>query len=144
MSLLEDHASAFLTRIAFGGSPTLTVYDGKVPDPTPDPEASPYVVVRFVFYTQGAAIAPDKVNLIGSDRPLRAEAYTYAVAGGEAASRVIASAVYARLEGFTPTISGRTCFPIRHEDSAPREGSEVTGSYVGTTAHVYQLTSVPV
>lgn len=143
MSLFKDHADVFLARVATGASPTLTVYDGKVPDPTPNPSSNPYVVVRFVFYTQTAEQAPSIVALNNDAWPLQTDAYTYSVGGSEAASRAVASQVYSRLVGYTPTLSGRTCFSIRHVDSAPRDPDETTGVAVGTTAHIYRLVTDP-
>jgi hypothetical protein len=133
------HADAVLGLLAQAppATPALVVYDGETPA-NPDQLATEYVLV-YLYTTR-----PDGTALTGdSDRALT-RAICHCVGGNAIAARAIAGRVAAALLDVVPTITGRTCWPIRDDGSAqPPRRDQSTGPTVMDQVVVYKLESVP-
>lgn len=137
MAAHQAHANALLALIrAAAGSPALVVYpdiSGNVPSGATPPYARVYVVVQSVGddglrETSGRVIARAVVHSVGAN---------------DIAARAVAGRVSDALLDVTPTIAGRLCFPIRHEDNVPPQRDESTGVVVIDQVDIYRLESVP-
>lgn len=135
----DAHAAVVLARLRSSGSPALTVHDGKVPGSP----ALPYVLVYFTLITPAAELAPDKVALTFDSDVLDLQVYCHEVGSTAASPRALATRVRAALLNWTPTVSGRACFPVRHVDSYQPQRDESTGVAVFSHVDVYQLVTVP-
>lgn len=136
----EAHASAILDRLR-SGVPALTVHDGKVPAGTS--AAATYVVVYFTVVTPTAELAPDKVDLSMDSDVIDLRAYCHSVSGTAAGARIVAGRVRGRLLNWTPTVTGRECFPMRHYDNFQVDRDEQSGADVYDVVDVYRLVTVP-
>lgn len=129
----DPHAVAILDRLR--GDTSLTVYDGEAPeDPT---ESLPDVYV--VVYFSGLPKVGDDLTMGSTERLVRI--YTHSVGGDAESMRAVAGKVEARLLDFIPTVSGRVCWPIRHESSVPPQRNESTGLLVQSQADTWVLKS---
>lgn len=136
----KEHADVFLERLAAApDSPSLVVHDGKVPDKA----RPPYALVRFRFVTPEGTVEPDKVALEEGSRVVNLRAFVYSVAATAAGARAVADRVEGALLNVEPTITGRVCFPIRHEDGQDAELDESTGADVFAAVDVYRLVTLP-
>lgn len=141
---IQDHADAFLTLLAAAiGSPSLAVYDGRVPD-GPEPA---YALVYFFIQTPDGLAAPDAVPLTMDSDVIDARAYVHCVGAdpqGERAARAVAGRVRSTVLNKRLTISGREVAPIRWIDGQPPQRfEEVPGSPVFDLVDVYGFRSVP-
>lgn len=134
-------ADAFLTRARAAPGPALAVHDGAVPN-SPTAPKPPYAVVHFRFITPDGERAPDLVDIEDSAQPVEMRAYVHAAGGNAAAAREVADRVYGQVFGWTPTISGLECWPVRHDDSQPPDRDETNGLVI-VALDVYRLQSVP-
>jgi hypothetical protein len=118
----EQHAQAGLALLyaAPGLGPT-RVFEGKVPDPMPDP---PYVVVYIqVDWTlDGIATALDATQVT-----VTTMFNCHCVGLTAAAARATAMLVRSALLNVRPVIAGRNCGPIKHGDTFPPQRDESTG-----------------
>jgi len=132
--MIQAHADAILGLLR--ADPDLTVYDGHVPDGG----ELPYVLVYI------ADSDPQQANshslTVESTRHVT-WAYCHCVGANAIAARAVAQRVRAALLDVTPTIPGRTCWPIRREEGQPAERDESTGQVVVDLVDVYRLESVP-
>lgn len=146
VGITQAHATAVLALLAAAPPlppfEPLTVYDGEVPDPPTGP-ADLYCLVYMTLTTpMGTALTN------ASDRGIL-QIITHSVSGnaatdGSAASaRVVAQRVRAALLDVVPTISARTCFPIRQTDSPPVRRDETAGPKVYDQIDVWRLETVP-
>lgn len=141
---IQDHADAFLAKLAAAsGSPSLAVYDGRVPD-GPEPA---YALVYFYIETPDGLAAPGAVNLTFDSDVIDSRAYVHCVGAdpqGARAARGVAGRVRSALLNATLTISGRSCFPIRWlEGQPPQRNEDVPGGPVFDQVDVYGWRSVP-
>lgn len=135
---VKEHAAAMLALAAGPGpgSP-LTVLDGA----NPDSVLPPYVLVYFVDLDPEDA---DSRSMESSpDGRLVVRGYFHLVGETAEATRALGDKLRSRLLGVTPTITGRSCFPIRREDSTPPQRDESTGRLVMDRVDVYRLASEP-
>jgi hypothetical protein len=137
---LQAHAQAVLTLLdADNTAPALVVLDGTVPvGQTP-----PYVLCYFMLGTPSADLEPDKADLTYDATAVQVRAYCHSVAGNAAASRAVATRVRNALLNVVPTVSGRSCFPIRWQDGQPQQRDESTGTVVFDQVDIYGFMSVP-
>jgi hypothetical protein len=141
---IQDHADAFLALARTAtGSPSLTVYDGVVPDSP----AAAFALVYFYIETPDGLMAPDAVPLTLDSEVIDARAYVHCV-GGEPEAPRAARAVSGRVRNAVLNrrlvIAGRECFPIRlMESSPPRRNEEIPGRVVFDQTDVYGWRSVP-
>lgn len=135
--IAKAHAEAMLAlaRAAPGNTPLL-VLDGYVPNGT----VPPYALAYFVDADPEDA---DSRSLEDTPGRFVLTAYWHLVAEDAAATRALADRLRAALLGVTPTIPGRSCFPIRREESNPPERDESTGTLVMDRVDVYRLASEP-
>ena len=141
MSLEQDHANAYLTLLRTSGSPVLTVYDGVVPDPTPDARTDPYVLAYFPpleFLPEASGNALD-----GLARSAVARCILHCVGGSAAGARILAARSRIALLNVRPTIATRTCALIRQEATVPPTRSEVAGTLVMDAIVTYRLRTDP-
>lgn len=134
--MIDEHAAAFLALLdADNAPPPLNVHDGKVPDGT-DPRVSPYVLVYF--------------DSNDPEDDFEARPYTFtltatchSVGGNAQAARMVADRVRTAAYNVTPTVSGRSCYPIEREPGMPPQRDESTGSLVMDQIDTYVLQSIP-
>lgn len=143
MSDLLDkaHADAFLGLLHTALDPVpIAVYDGKVPDPLPDIQASPYVVVYFDpgWPVDGAANALD-----GNAVTYVLRGYCHCVAASMAGVRAVTGQVRAALLNVRPTVTGRTCWPIGWYDGQPANPDESLGHLAVNKVDIYELKTGP-
>ena len=70
-------------------------------------------------------------------------AIVHYVGGNAEACRLLADRGWSALLGVTPTITGRTCGPIRLVDSQPPRRDESTGLLIVDQVDVYEYVSLP-
>lgn len=119
----------------------LTLYDGGVPSPTPQP---PYVVV----YTTIDRPSDDPDNAVdGKTRVWVARWICHCVGGGlganpaqaAQAARAVAQRVRTQLLDVRPVIAGLSPGLIRWEQSTPPQRDETTGVPVMDAVEIYRL-----
>ena len=103
------HVAAVVARIAGTGSQALAVYDSRLPtSPT-----YPYVIV----YADGGTKSSDRE---ADERIQHAQGWQTTTVGVSAAQcRAALDRVHARLENWTPAVSGWTASKVEHESSQP-------------------------
>jgi hypothetical protein len=134
--VIDEHAAVVLALLdADNAAPPLNVHDGKVPDGT-DPSVSPYVLVYF------DSNDPDSdFNAVPYTFTLTATCHC--VGGSAKAARMVADRVRVALVGMTPTVAGRSCYPITREPGLPPQRDESTGVLVMDQIDLYTLSSIP-
>jgi hypothetical protein len=133
--LEEAHAQVGL--VALDANPNLTVFDGRVPDPTPTP---PYVLVytEVVWPREGLG-----VSLNGSQVGVTTTYVCHCVGGTAAGARAVAGQVRSTLLNFRPTIAGRDCGPVKCDDVLAPTRDETTGKLVMDQVATFSYLSVP-
>jgi hypothetical protein len=137
VSTVEDHVAVGLALLT--ADPNLTVYDGIVDKATPNA----YVVVYTFRQRPDGLTAPDKVPLTGTSIAVDMRMYCHCVGATAAAARLVQGRVEAALLDRTPSVAGRSCFPIRLIDGQQAGRNEETGTPVFDIVDVYGWTSVP-
>lgn len=135
---VQDHFGAFKTLLeAATGSPSLVVYDGKVPDGA----VPPYALVYFYIETPDGTLAPGWLSLTLQSVAINARAYVHAVGGDPEparAARAVAGRARAAVLDRTLTVSGWSCNPIRWlEGVPPQRNEDLPGSAVFDQVDVY-------
>lgn len=139
-NVLQDHYRWVLARLdADDVAPALVVLHGKVPTG----QVKPYVLVYFRLVTPSGEQEPDKVGFENVSDVINTTAYCHSVGGSPDAALSVAARVRAALLGVIPTIAGRVCFPIHHDDSVPADRDETTGADVYDQIDVYSFASMP-
>lgn len=130
----ELHAQVGLAALGANTS-LLHVYDGKVADPTPDP---PYVLVytRVAWPRDGIGTALDT-----QQRTVTCTYTCHCVGLTADAARVVAMQVRATLLNLKPSITGRSCSPIKQDESLDPRRDETTGRLVMSVVSIYSFTS---
>lgn len=137
---IQAHVNAVLALLdADNTAPPLVVLDGVVTAGI----APPYVLVYVTVGTPDGEMTPDKVSLTLDSDVIDLRAYCHCVGGNAAASRAVATRVRTALLNITPTVTGRSCFPIRWREGQPPQRDETTGTTVMDLVDVYGFTSVP-
>ena len=119
------------------GPPALVVYpntEGLVPtNPAP-----PYIRVYFSLERP-----PDAAGnaLKGTSTTWTARFYIHCVGANEYSTIATAMRVNRALMDVRPTVTGRTCGPIRLEASSPPHRDETTGTLVQDRTDVYRMIS---
>ena len=114
MSLEEDHAQAYLSLLA-GNANLLHVFDGAVPNPTPEP---PYVLAYIPAIGRPYGTNGLGNGLDSASKTVTCRATLKCVGLSATAARVVAMQVRTALLDKVPVIAGRICGPI-HEDNEP-------------------------
>lgn len=137
MTDLLDQAMADAGLNLLRADPSLTVYDGNVPDPLPDINTSPYVLV----YTSIEWPADDPNNALdGVTGRAVVRWLCHCVGGNQQASRAVAQRVRTQLLDKRPAVAGMVAGLIRHEQDQPPIRDEVLGQLVVDSVHVYRQT----
>jgi len=139
------HAKAVLDRLAAAppATPVMVVHDGKVPD-TPDPGANPpYVVVRFSFRKLTAGESPASTSLTFDSVTYQVEVTVYSVGEDARATRGLAMRAESQLLNWTPTVTGRTCTPLRQISNDTLPANEAIGVPRDEQVDVYSFRSIP-
>lgn len=131
------HAEAGLKLLA--ADVGLTVFDGKVSDPTPEP---PYVVV-FTSVSWPGREAGAANALDGLAVTIETEWNVHCVGLTAAAARAVAMRVRTALLNKRPTIAGRNCGLITQDEAPPPFSDESTGRQIVDASSTYRLTTVP-
>ena len=140
--MIREHADAILALLRAAPGPAMTVYDGAVPtNPTTGKSYPPPYVV--VYFTDDDPEDADSRSIEDVHSRYVVRAYCHSVGENGAASRAVADRVRGQLLGVVPTITGRSCFPIRREDGQPPKRDESTGSLVMDRVDIYRLASEP-
>lgn len=129
--MIAEHAAAVMALL--DPDPVWSPYDGALPNPTP---ALPYWVVYF------ASAWPD-LNFRGVTKTFQLRIYVHNVAGNGDAARKGSDRARALLLDVRPAVAGRTCYPIRWEESQPPQRDDTTGAVVMDAVDTYLLASVP-
>ena len=131
----QAHATAVLSLLTGAG---LTVHDGAVP-------ANPTYPYAVLYVNSGNR---DTTNLDYTSDVQSYDVQVTSVGATAASARIYAAKAVAALLDVTPTVTGRSCWPIRLEVAQPvREDRDVT--IPGTATHplyavdVYRLQSIP-
>lgn len=117
----------------------ITVYpdaDGGL-STVPDGATPPYVVAHFV--TQHV----DGNNLPTKSTRTITRAYAHCVGDDDIAARAMLDQVQAAWLDVRPAISGRNCYPIRHEQTRDVSTTEPVAQTTVEITAVYRLESVP-
>ena len=131
------HANAGLNFLI--ADPGLVVFDGKVPDPTPNPPyLLAYITVSWPARETGAANALDGLSVT-----ITTELNLHCVGLSAAAARAVAMRARVALLNKRPTIAGRNCGLIVQEDVQPPQRDETTGRLVMDQVLIFSFTSVP-
>jgi hypothetical protein len=139
-TVLQDHYRWVLARLdADDAAPALVVLHGKVPKG----QQLGYVLVYFRLVTPSGEQELDKVGFENTSDVINTTAYCHSVSGSPDSALFLADRVRAQLLGAIPTIAGRVCFPIRHDDSVPADRDETTGPDVFDQIDVYSFASMP-
>lgn len=133
------HAQAILALLAAAPpgtepGPALVVHhDAVIPPGAVPPYARPYI---YTAATASTSIRhqTDRVVTIAT---------IHCVGANDTAARAVAGRVAAALLDVTPTIAGRTCFPIRCDGTLPVDKDESTGPLVMDQVVTYRLESLP-
>ncbi len=133
---VQAHADALLGLLR--ADSVLKVQDGAVAKGT----VPPYVVVYIALVTPDGQVV-NSAPLTGASERVVMRAYCHSVGANGQAARAVAQRVRTALLDVVPTIAGRECWPIRHEDSQPPDRDETTGVLVMDQVDVYRLESVP-
>lgn len=139
-NILQLHLAAINDRLdADNTAPTLVVLTGLVP---PD-QVLPYVLVHYRLWTPSGAVEPEKVSLEKTSDVINLSAYCHCVGRDVHGALAVAGRVRTQLLGWIPTIAGRICFPVSHENSVPADPDETTGTTYVDQIDVYAFTSLP-
>lgn len=141
---IQAHANAVLGLLV-PPNVTATVLDGAVPKAIPpaQPQARPYLLVYMYLMTPDGVQAPDKVSLNFDSDVVDFWIYCHCVGDDAAAARAVSAQARLALLNVTPTVAGRTCFPIRWREGQPPRRDEETGDLVMDQVDIYGFTSVP-
>jgi hypothetical protein len=102
------HVAAVVARIAGSGAQALNVYDSKPTSP-----AYPYVVV----YADGGIKSSDRE---ADERVTHTQGWQTTTVGTSVAQcRAALDRVHARLENWTPAVTGWTCSKVEHDSTQP-------------------------
>ena len=130
----ETHAQVGLAALA--ANPMLVVFDGVVPNPTPDP---PYLLaytrVEWPRDGIGTAINGTQVTITTT--------YTLHCVGlTAAAARAVQMQARSSLLNLRPVIAGRNCSPIKQVEARSAARDETTGRLVMDAVSKYDFVSV--
>lgn len=136
--MIQDHADAVLglLRDAIDALPPMRVYplaDGSVPSGLRPPYVRVYISVA----------RPDGTDISGTSDRAVCTAYLHQIGGDDVAARAVADACAVALLDVTPTVTGRVCWPIRHDAGQPPQREEATGPTVIDQVDVYSFASLP-
>lgn len=136
---IQAHADAVLGLLVPPAVPATTaLYDGRV-----DGTGLPYLLVYMYLMTPDGLQAPDKVSLNFDSDVVDFWIYCHCVGGDAIGARAVSAQARTALLNVTPTVSLRTCFPIRWREGQPPRRDEETGPLVMDQIDVYGFTSVP-
>lgn len=136
----QAHANAVLGLLVPPSVPVTTgVLDGFVPDGTP----RPYLLVYMYLMTLDGLQAPDAVPLSFDSDVVDFWIYCHCVGGDAVAARSVSAQARLALLNVTPSVAGRSCFPIRHREGSPPRRDEETGPLVMDQVDVYSFRSLP-
>lgn len=141
MGVKQDHVDAFLAllRAAPPAVTPMVVHHGRVPNGS----TPPYVLAYFT------TTRPDGTSFTNEQDEAVTRIVLHCVAGqaldGDAtAVTAVADRVELGVLGVTPTIAGRSCWPIRDDgDAPPPTVDESTDVAVWTQRVTYVLRSIP-
>jgi hypothetical protein len=139
------HAAAVLARLEAAPpvTPVMVVHDGKVPDAA-DPGANPpYAVVRFSFRKLTATESPASTSLTFDSVTYQVEVTVHSVGKDARATRGVAMRAESQLLNWTPTVTGRTCTPMRQISNDTLPPNEAMGVPVEEQVDVYTFRSQP-
>ena len=138
------HAAAILTRLAAApGSPAMVVHDDQVPPTGSAGSVPPYAVVRFVFRKLTVGESPGTTSLTFDSVTYQVDVRVHSVGADARATRGVATRAETQLLNWTPTITGRSCSPLRQVESETLGPNEAMGVTVAQQVDVYRFLSQP-
>lgn len=131
----DPHAAAILARLrAVDG---LRVFPDASGNPPEAATELPYVVAWIgVRYDLGPALVAASTRAVVTIT-------THSVGATDTAARVVAGRVRGALLDALPAVTGRTGWPIRHDDSPPLRTDESSGRRVYDQIDVYRWETLP-
>lgn len=136
----KAHADAVLALLSAGVDSHISVFDGKVPDPTPTVATNPWVLV---YFSAGWPVDGAANTLDGNAATYVQRIWTHSTAATAAAARAVAGQVRAALLNVRPVVTGRTTWPIRWDDGNPPNRDETLGFLVMDQVDVWKLQTAP-
>lgn len=132
----QDHADAMLALLR---AEVATVYPAASGGPAtvPNGAAPPYVSVHFVSEHL------DNNNLTTLSTRTRTRAYAHCVGANDIAARAMAAKVRDAWLDVVPVITGRSVYPIRHEQTREAQPTEPIAATTVTITVVYRLEDQP-
>lgn len=136
----EPHIAALLAKLeADDADPALAVYNTVVPHGV----RPPYVLVRFATGHPEPSQRPGEASLVMESERISVTASAYSVGLNGDQTQAFARRVAAAWLDWTPTVSGRQCWPVRHVDSQDIRPDETTGVAEAEQLDIYRLDSIP-
>lgn len=138
--MINAHAATVRALLAAAPpeSTPLVVYSGQIPQGA----APPYV--RVYIHAESPRESESQ-SLTGSTAErLMVWIILHCVGANDDAARAVAYRARGALLDVTPTIAGRSCWPIRQESSIPPDPNETTGVMVVDQVDTYRFDSVPI
>ncbi len=139
------HAQAVLDRLTAQPALAGKVHDGRVRDNA----VPPYVLVRFDFRRPTASERPDASDLTFSSLAFMVAATVVSVGGGSdddlaaRAARAVANQVEVALLGWSPSVAGRSCGPVKQTSSFGSPADEESGVTYVELSDEYEFYSQP-
>jgi hypothetical protein len=138
------HAAAILTRLAAAaGSPAMVVHDGQVPPTGTAGSLPPYAVVRFMFRKLTAGESPGTTSLTFDSVTYQVDVRVHSVGTDDRSTRGVATRAETQLLNWAPTVTGRSCTPLRQIEAETLDPNEAMGVTVGQQVDVYRFLSQP-
>jgi hypothetical protein len=138
------HAQAILDRLrAAAGSPAMVVHDGQVPPTGTAGSTPPYAVVRFVFRKLTVGESPGTTSLTFDSVTYQIDVRVHSVGTDDRSTRGVATRAETQLLNWAPTVTGRTCTPLRQVEAETLAPDESMGVTVAQQVDVYRFLSQP-
>ena len=143
-SLYLAHTRSFYNLLdADNATPELKVFNGRVPTAPAGIDDPPYVLLYFSLRTLNGEEVSQEANFESFSDVIIASAYCHSVGTDQEAAISVGGRVRKALLGVYPGIPGRLCYRIKHDDGAPVNRDESTGSARYDLTDVYSFKSLP-
>jgi hypothetical protein len=121
----------------------MVAHDDQVPPTGTAGSLPPYAVVRFVFRKLTAGESPGTTSLTFDSVTYQVDVRVYSVGTDARSTRAVATRAETQLLNWAPTVTGRTCTPLRQIESETLDPNEAMGVTVAQQVDVYRFLSQP-